>query len=411
MPVLGYDADDAFITLRPITISQLLPAGAPKNVANIAAAIDHAILHDSGYNAFGPLATMSAGNLETTLSQMVGEIGVDTAQSVFGLNGAFLDALTDQSVSGVIDGRFAALSPPLTRVAFAGPADRTPLETASGIRVWTTSYGQWDHLGGDAGSFGTHTTDDRNYGVAAGAEYRIDSTAVIGTAVGAGWTSWSADGGNGAANGFQFTLYGSKNINDLYLSATAAYAGFAATTNRSFTLAGTNAYRAHFDPHSELIDLEAAERFAIDDDLWLAPFADLRGQFFQTPAYSEATVAGSSFYALSYAAKSQSDVSHDLGLELDQRWRPDDGQPVDFNAQIGWVHQYAGAISDQMSFSAFAGTAFTGYGTRGPKDAVRFAVGGTTDIASSLSLAIEAQTLLSGNSQSYGGNARLSYRW
>jgi autotransporter-associated beta strand protein len=412
VPVLGYDARDAFITLK--SFRSLLPAGAPLNETNIVNAIDYAIAHDGATTAFTPLANLSAGDFENALSQMVGEVGIDTAQSVFDLDGQFMDTLSDQSATSAGGNRFAVLSPSLTRVAFAGPGDQTPLETTprDALQLWGTAYGRWDHLGGDSASLGTHTSDDRNDGVVVGAEYQLDDSATIGAALGAGWTSWNIGAyGNGAANGLQVGLYGSKSVGGFYLSAAASYTRLSAATDRTVTFAGTDAYRARFDPESEAVELNAARRFALEDDLWLSPFADFRGQLVQMPAYNEATVSGSGLYALSYTAKSQPDVTHDLGLELDHRWTPEDDPSVDFNFQAGWVHQYAGRLDSQIAFGAFAGSNFTAYGTRGPDDAVRIAGGFSTAVADSLSLAIEAQTLQSGASQSYGGNATLTYRW
>jgi outer membrane autotransporter protein len=129
---------------------------------------------------------------------------------------------------------------------------------------------------------------------------------------------------------------------------------------------------------------------------------------FQTPAYAETTTVGSPLYALSYASKSQSDITHDLGVQFDSQWQPDEGDAFHLNAQAGWVHQYAGALSDQASFSSFAGTGFTVYGTRGPTDAARVSVGGETSLADALSLSVRLQTLVAATAQIYSGNATLA---
>src|SRR6202007_2172506 len=101
------------------------------------------------------------------------------------------------------------------------------------------------------------------------------------------------------------------------------------------------------------------------------PYLAGEGQWYQTPAYSQSTLAGSSAFALSYPSKSQSDVTHDLGIEADWLCRDDGENKFELNLKAGWLHQYEGVLSEHASFTSFANTDFTTFGTRGPKNAGR----------------------------------------
>ncbi len=183
------------------------------------------------------------------------------------------------------------------------------------------------------------------------------------------------------------------------------------TTNRTLNLSGANLYRGSFQSGNEALNLEAGRRFAIGEGTALTPYAAFQVQEFNLPSYSEKTIGGSSSYALQYASKSQSDMAHDLGLQLDNQWQPKADMPIALSARLGWVHQYAGVLSQQASFVSFSNTAFTVYGSRGPKDAGRISLEMTAPIGDDLTVTSGLQTLISSTAQSYGGNIAVALRW
>ena len=406
---LGYDADSAYFTLRPATISQLLPAGLPLNITNVAGAIDQAILHDNGYGAFESLANLSSSDLQHALSQLSGEVGAHAAEGGFQSNADFIAALGSQFMFGSGGGQIASDSTP----ASVHPAELKPFDTLApgSLRLWATTYGGWSNTEGN--KLGAHGTNRSEAGLVLALDYRVDADSVIGAAIGYGQNWWNvkSDLGTGAANTVQLGLYGTRSFGAYYVSGLAAYSVSDTTTNRTLNLSGANLYRGSFQSGNEALNLEAGRRFAIGEGTALTPYAAFQVQEFNLPSYSEKTIGGSSSYALQYASKSQSDMAHDLGLQLDNQWQPKADMPIALSARLGWVHQYAGVLSQQASFVSFSNTAFTVYGSRGPKDAGRISLEMTAPIGDDLTVTSGLQTLISSTAQSYGGNIAVALRW
>ncbi|HWU25404.1 MAG TPA: autotransporter domain-containing protein, partial [Rhizomicrobium sp.] len=403
---LSYGPNSVYVTLVPTA-----NGGMPRNVTSIIGAIDYALLNDNAFNTFAPLFNLSPGQLENALARMSGEAGVDASQGAFDLNASFLNTLTSAFGDSSFSGLFAAQGVGRTQLAYAGPADATPLSTASPFRVWSTTYGGWSNLDGDENGLGTHGFTSAQGGVAAGIDDRLSADAVVGGALGYGHSGWWAKDsmGSGAADAAQLGLYGDQRIDDVYLSLVAGYAHYWTTTTDSVNTGSANAYRGQYAADSEAVRGEVSRRIAVDDDIWLAPYLAGEGQWYETPAYSQSVLSGSPAFALSFAGKTQSDVTHDLGLEADWICVNDEDVKFDLNLKAGWLHQYEGQLSEQASFSAFANTEFTSFGTRGPRNAARLSLGGAQSISDALTLRLLFDSVLSGSEQSYNGLATLAY--
>jgi len=439
--VLGYGPNSAFLTLEPVTISGLLPAGASIDETEVADAIDTAMANDGARALFSPLANLSPGGLDNVLSQLSGELPNGAADGGFQIMGSFLEALLDP----FIDGRGGVTGAGGPALAFAPDMDeRAPvrlamndssassdapgvsLVDASGgassggsvsrgpVSVWGTAFGGWSNRQGDLAGLGTHSTNSSDGALALGADYRPESgDAVIGAALSIGQTWWDIAGGlgNGHSDVWQVGLYGSKRFDQFYLSGAAAYAQSNARTIRTTTYAGTDVYAAKFDAQSEGLRAEAGRRFLTGDDIGVTPYVAVTAVDFRTPGYVESTVSGSALFALAYAKKTQSDVMHELGVQLDEMLSPEGTGLIDIHARLGWLHDYSTGLSEQADFNALPGASFLVYGASAPRDAARISIGLQAGLAEGVSFTLKAQSDLSNSSQIYSGNAMMAYRW
>jgi len=419
-PVLEYSGNGLAIALEPTAFSPLLPHGAPANEVNVAAAIDMAVQNDGARPTFAPLAGLSSKDFDGVLSQLSGELPNGAINGGIMIQGSFLDALVDPycdgrgSVARTGSLALGSAGAPV-RVAFNGPVDQMPLPRSSGsVTVWGSSYGGWSNVNGDSLGLGTHNTNTSDGGLALGVDYRSASgDTVIGAALGTGQLWWDivTGLGTGRSDVEQAGLYGSKSFGRFYLSGAVEFAEFKVKTNRMVHFEGDNLYGAKFDMQSEGFLLEAGRSFLTDSGFGITPYIDVRAMDFRSPNYAESTLAGSSLFALAYAKKAQSDLTHELGVQLDDMLTQQRVGQIVLSARVAWRHDYCGDVTELADFEALPYTTFTVYGAARARDAARISIGAQASIADGVLLALKAQGDLSDPSQAYSGNAVVAYRW
>jgi len=247
----------------------------------------------------------------------------------------------------------------------------------------------------------------------AGADYRPEGgDMVIGAALGVGQTRWNT--GSGLGTGYssttQFGLFASKRFNDLYASVSAGYAQFVASTARNLSFGGANRYAAHFRAQDFGERLEIGRRFVTADALGVSPYVMLENQNFEAPGYTETTVSGSPLFALSYVRRTQTSLSHEIGVQFDQSITGEQ-DVIGLHARLGWDHNYAGGLRDLASFSAFSGSSFTVYGASPAKDAARLSLGAEAELENGITLSGNVRSQLGQSSQTYDGFLSMAYRW
>src|SRR5262245_42976972 len=104
----------------------------------------------------------------------------------------------------------------------------------------------------------------RDYGYAAGLDYRVAPDATLGFALAGAGTDWSIANalGTGRSDVFQAGLYGSKRWGPLYASAALAYASYWMSTDRFVTVFGTDHLTSNFVAHDFAGRIEGGYRFA-----------------------------------------------------------------------------------------------------------------------------------------------------
>ncbi len=435
VPTLTYDGHDVFLTLAPNSLT--LPAGASTNELSTAAAVNFAVAHDNA-QAFGPLFTQSGATLEVTLDQMSGESNAAIEQAAFSAGTTFTNLLINPFIDAR-GGMAGASGPALAYAPLTTSGTQVSLSMARGIHrrapgsnqpdtidmpdrasisssaagghlgVWAAAYGQQSSLDGVSG-IGSHQTKSSESGFAGGMDMRFDDS-VVGLAFGYGHMNWSIPTitSGGKSNVTQGGAYGSTRMGDLFLSAAFSYSSFEVATHRELILAGTNRYAAKFNASGYGGRVELGDRMWQEGATSVAPYVAVNVQNFDTPAYTETTVAGSSAFAESVASKSTTNLDSELGLKVDTRGGSDDATTA--HATLAWVHDYSPHSQSVVNFAAFTGTAFVVRGAPQPADAALVGIGLDTSFTPGLSLGVAFNGTFAGASHSMTGSAALSYRW
>ncbi|MEI9995617.1 MAG: autotransporter-associated beta strand repeat-containing protein [Rhizomicrobium sp.] len=413
--LLGYDADDAFLTLAPASIAPLLPAGATNNQGNVASAVDFAIAHDNGAAAFAGFGSLTPDQITTVLSQMSGEEATQAQLAAVHATDSFLGTMLDPAVGG--RGGLGNPGGALTladnesfdQLASNGDA---PYQRANrrALMLWGAFHGGVAKSGADPLA-GSHNSNETAYAGDIGLDFTPRSgNAAVGIAVDFGQQNWSLsqDLGKGRASGIQAGAYYSRRFGSerkFYFDAAASYGHFDVKTDRTVVFGGTNAYHADFTAQDIAARFEFGRTFETSDGL-LTPYLRWQGSDIGMPTYAESTVAGSSAYALTYTSRHHFDYSSEIGSSWDQRV----AEATDLHARLGWVHDYADGIQDVATFSAFSGASFTVTGAAPARDAGHISLGVQHD-TDNVSLSLKADALVGAQSQSYGGTAAVSIKW
>ena len=250
--------DLAFIATLFGFLSPTLPAGAPINPSNVAAAVDRALTGGATLPAgFTSLFLLPPAQLVDALNQLSGENNTQAQQGSFQLTNSFLSLLTDPfatnrgvgSAMGFAPERGNALPTGLAS-AYAKYTKAPPLVSyAPRWDVWGAAFGGSNTTSGDATVVGSHDSTSRVGGAAAGADYRISPDALVGFSLAGGATSWSLAGGfgGGRSDVFLAGLYGAKQFGAAYVSGAFSYSNYWMSTNRTVTVAGLDQLHADFN--------------------------------------------------------------------------------------------------------------------------------------------------------------------
>ena len=412
IPLLSYTTDDVFLTFAP-TVTSLLPSlSADSNQGRVANAVDFALVHDNAI-ALQAVTGETGTALTQTLSELSGEAAVGFQNVAVSSVASFMNTLFDPSIGGRgglgagTDG--ITDSKQLEQLAFNGANSDVPYEHPSlrAVTVWTSGYGYESTTDANT-SLGSHRTKSSQYGGTVGLDYRPKKgDGSLGIAVGMSGNTWNlADQlGKGEATAYQVGAYYSRRFLDTYFSAGLSYARYSASTDRTVNLGGANLYHADFVSNAIAARAESGHTFHTDIGL-ITPFARFQADDIGVPHYAEQTQAGSSAYALSYTSKQHYDYTTELGMgwnTLVDRW-------TDLHARVGWLHDYAGGLSDIATFSEFNGASFQVDGASPPRDAAHVVLGIAHNV-NNVVLSLNGEAAVAGTSTTYGGTASIAYRW
>jgi outer membrane autotransporter protein len=328
LPV-GFDASLSYVgnnvLLNLVAQLGMLPSdNLNRNQQNVATALND--FFNSGGTlppGFVTVFGLTGPTLGNALTQLSGEHATGIQQASNLSTGMFLNAMLDPFVAGRSGGFGAAMAyAPDAREAYAAdmPVKAPPLGPSFEQRwsVWGSAYGGQNRTDGDP-VVGSNDLRATAGGFAAGADYRVSPSSVIGAAVAIGETRWNVSGlGKGDADVAQIGGYASTRWDALYVSGAVALGWHRAATDRTVTIAGTDRLEADFNATSWGGRLEGGYRYG-GPAFGITPYAAVQMQGIQTSAYSEVATAGSNQFALSYGDESVTDTRSELGAWLDSR--------------------------------------------------------------------------------------------
>jgi len=372
---------------------------------------------------FVTLFGLSGASLGNGLDQISGEVATGAATAGFKASDSFLNLMLDPFMDSQLgDGpsRPRAIGyaaepalPPAVAAANnavgAMPATIDIVERRWG--TWAAAYGAQAKRDADT-VIGSHALDARNGGGAAGLDYRVSASIVIGAAISGGFSNWGVDTlGAGRGDMVQAGLYSSTRFGNGYVSAAATYGWHDLSTARTVMLPGAfDRLDASFQAQSYGGRIEAGYRIALMN-FGITPYAAGQAQSFHTPVYSETGLAGAGGFALAYAAQTSTQIRSELGSRFDNRFMLDGGTELILRGRAAWLHDYSDRITANAAFQVLPGTELTVTGVAPVRDAALVSLGGELHFARGFSLASKVDAELFGRGNAYAGTATLRYGW
>jgi T5SS/PEP-CTERM-associated repeat protein len=422
-PTLSYDANNVYLVLVAGLIE--LPQTASGNQSSVAGAINRFV--ESGGTppaGFDALLNMSAAQQSNALSQVSGQPGASSAQSGSAAPGQFVNAVFGTAFGGGTGGAGAlgfaeenAYAPKRkmsreAKEAYAAvtPRDRTTPTFEGRWGVFASVFGGNNRVGGDATS-GTNTTTSRTYGMVVGADYRFTRDTQAGFALGGAGSSFSVDGGfgGGKADIFNAAVYARHNIGAAYLAGALSYSWQDTTTDRTVTISGTDQLRASFKAQALTARLEGGWRYTTPL-MGITPYASVQSTSFFMPAYGETATSGSSQFALSYAAKTTTNVRTELGARFDKAIVVQGGV-FTLSNRTAWAHDSNVDSSASATFQSLPGATFTTHGAQPSAHAALLSLGADMKWHSGWSVAALLDGEFSRTTTGYTGKGTLRYAW
>lgn len=131
------------------------------------------------------------------------------------------------------------------------------------------------------------------------------------------------------------------------------------STKRGLAIAGLDLLHAEFNANAWSGRTEAGNCFVapIMGGVGLTPYAAGQLTTFDLPAYAEQALAGSTDFALNYAAKSVTDIRSELGLRADKSFATQFGVLI-LRGRVAWAHDYDPDRSIAATFQTLPGASF-----------------------------------------------------
>ena len=276
--------------------------------------------------------------------------------------------------------------------------------------TWASGYGGQTSIDADA-VVGSHQTNVRGYGFAAGLDFRVAPEALVGFAMAGGNSSWGlAEGlGGGNADNFHAGAYGSLRYGPAYLSAALAYGHHWVSTRRNVTVPGSATLEGDYDANSFGGRLEAGYRYG-QGSFGITPYAALQASVVRLPAYAENATAGSNAFALQYDRQSDSLFRTELGSWFDHS-RVIRGGVMTLRGRAAWAHDEGADRALNGAFPALPGSTFLVQGASPGGNFALLSAGAELRYWNGFSVAARFDSELSDRSRGFGGTGVVRYVW
>jgi uncharacterized protein with beta-barrel porin domain len=414
---LTYTPTDVLLTLTA-QIGQ--GSGLNRNQQNVAGGINNAFTNGGTLPAgLAALLTNPGGNLGTTLSQLSGEVTTGAQRSSFQLMNGFLDLMLEtvaRGAGGTDRGSASAFAPeadprlpPEIAHAYADTAT-APASFEQRWSAWAAAFGGNNRANGDAVT-GSSTVTASDFGFAAGMDYRLTPDTTYGFGLAGGGTGWSlAQGlGSGSSDALLAAVHGRTHWGPIYLSGALAFAEQWFTTDR--TALGDKLHGS-FTGQDYALRLEGGYRYAVPISGAIAgvtPYAALQAQAFHAPRFNESDLGGGGL-ALSYAARTASDLRSEIGARFDTL-QAVGAMPLILRGRLAWAHDWASDPSLNAAFQAMPGSGFFVLGAAQPKNAALVTAAAELHVTAGWTAVAKLDGQLAVGAQTYAGSGTLRYAW
>jgi autotransporter-associated beta strand protein len=425
---LSYDATNAYLDLTlNFTPSPGLSFGT--GLSGNQSGIANALINY--FNANGGIPTVFGTMNGNGLSQASGQPGGSVAHSGGAAPGQFVNAIFGNAFGGGGSGGplgFAqdddeanaqtnayAAKRKVSREAKDAYAAVTPRDVKAPTfegrwSVFASIYGGNNRVGGDA-TAGTNTTTSRAYGTVVGADHRFTPATHAGFALGGAGSSFDIAGGfgSGKAEIFNAAVYGRHDFGAAYVAGALSYSWQDTTTDRTVTISGTDKLHASFKAQAFTARLEGGWRYATPF-AGVTPYAAVQSTSFFLPAYGETATSGSNQFALSYAAKTTTNVRTELGAKFDRAMLVQGGVFTLTN-RTAWAHDSNTDSSASATFQSLPGATFTSGGATPSPNAALISLGAEMKWHNGWSIAGLLDGEFSRTTIGYTGKGTVRYAW
>ncbi len=281
-------------------------------------------------------------------------------------------------------------------------------------RSWVTGLGGTASLDGNSAA-GSASLDSRITGFAAGIDYQIDRSTLIGIAGGYTNSTFSVDQvqTSGTVEGAHAGLYGVKSFGPLYLAGSAEYAHFYNETQRLIDFVVNERAIAHFAADNFSGQLEAGWRHPVDG-YYVTPFAGVEVSSLTSGKFSETSArlsGGPGILGLTFGSDSVTSLESLLGVQFDTQVALSNGQLLTPFARAAWVHEFNPERGVNARLTLSPGASFSPPGAFAASDSAKVDAGVKFDVTGSIALFAYFEGEFSGQSQSYSGNGGIKIRW
>ncbi|MBY0322349.1 MAG: autotransporter-associated beta strand repeat-containing protein [Reyranella sp.] len=408
-PSLSYNTNNVFLTLA---LQGSTPfSGFGGNTANqqaVGSALDQSYANATGDFAtvIGALANLSTTQASPTLNTISGQPYANFGTFNVANNALFMNALGQQMAlarGGASNGQ---------RQALAEACDIAACDGASPFSVWGSVLGG---LGSVQGNGNSSTFTYNAGGSAAGIDYRVSPSVLVG--LGAGFTSgtqWvDSFQGKGWANTVSVAAYASFTQSAFYLDALAGYAYSNNQLQRQISVPGLQPRTANGSTGANqfLGQAEAGYKLGVyaPAQAMVTPFARFQASSINQAAFNE---WGANSLNLNVAQQTTTSIRSVLGAELAGAVGLGNTRTLDLGLRLGWMHEYADTARPMTAAFAGAPTAnFTVYGATPQRDSAVIGFRAGTEVAAGAQLYLRYDGEVGATANNHTLNLGVRLQW
>ena len=430
LPILAMSGTDLSVTLAQYDFREFARTRNQLAAATMIAQAPASTLSPAGANLLLGLNALTPTQLQAGFTQIAGD-GLTAAKSVALRQGAmFQDTIADQQAfwrsRETVDPNGITVYQPMAYAPldrgpgwYAGqiqvrPPPPPPPPIDRSVRMWISGYGGQGATKGNA-TDGSAAQSGRVGGGAVGVDAQLGRNLLLGIASGYSVGSFTvADRQTSGANsGFHVAMYTGFTANGFYGSATAGYAGYSTTTDRTVGVASlppeketgaysSREYRVRMET-GKLIDLGVGS---------ITPFAAIGAANLTSNPYVETSVSagGAGVLGLAFLQNTVRSVPVEIGFRAETRLRMGQATLAPW-AQVSLVHDFAVDRTNTASLAIFPGVPQTVYGARDARDTLRMKGGAQLTFSARAALFVTAEASLSREARVYSGKGGFRYGW